>query len=225
MGPGFFVSTTRPRAFAVSRQPAMLSSMPTGGNNQFVSTTIHRVRPFCCKNQTVSFTLTHFGTQRSSLCLLESLTFQSKVVPLLPTENRLPIGSQVGWLGFPGIDEDALCFFSGIVSAWRDFRKAYLIDGVAIQGISGGPVVTSNTADGVQIIGAITAYRANRLSGEALPGLSVAQDVSHFHDIIIQMRTFDEANRKKQAIEQQQRGASTTPPEAAPAAVGTTPEN
>jgi len=137
------------------------------------------------------------------------LDLPQEAIPLRPTNNRLPIGIEVGWLGFPGIDEEAMCFFSGSVSAWQDFRKAYLIDGVAINGISGGPVVHSSMTDGVQIVGTITAYRANRLTGETLPGLSVAQDVSHFHDIMAKVRSIDEANRIKK-IEQQKNEVGPT---------------
>jgi len=156
----------------------------------------------------------YVDTPRDSAIILTSagkLDLPQKLIPLLPTDNRLPIGMEVGWLGFPGIDEDAMCFFSGTISAWRDFRKAYLIDGVAFNGISGGPVFYSNTLSGVQIIGTITAYHVNRLTGEALPGLSVAQDVSHFHDTIASIESF-EAAKEKQAQEQQ-KPSSSTPPE------------
>jgi hypothetical protein len=63
------------------------------------------------------------------------------LIPLLPTACPLSIGVEVGWLGFPAIESFTLCFFSGIISARQDFRKAYLIDGVAINGVSGGPVL------------------------------------------------------------------------------------
>ena len=118
---------------------------------------------------------------------------------LLPIDNRLPIGVEVGWLGFPAIAQYTLCFFSGNISAWQDFRNAYLVDGVAINGVSGGPVIYSHPTDGVQIVGSISAYRANRATGEALPGLSIAQDVSHFQASLSQVKSIDEANRKKAA--------------------------
>lgn len=120
---------------------------------------------------------------RDSAVLLIStgqLKFPDSPIQLLPTDHRLPIGMEVGWLGYPSIAAATLCFFSGNVSAWQDTRSAYLIDGVAINGVSGGPVLYSTSADGAQIVGAISAYRANRATGEALPGLSIAQDVSHF---------------------------------------------
>jgi hypothetical protein len=122
-------------------------------------------------------------------------------IPLLPIERRLPIGIEVGWLGYPAMAEYTLCFFSGNVSAWQEWRNAYLVDGVAINGVSGGPVIYSTPTDGVQIVGAITAYRANRATGEALPGLSVVQDVSHFQDSASRLRSIDEANQQKPTVE------------------------
>jgi hypothetical protein len=117
-------------------------------------------------------------------------------VPLLPTNTVLPIGVEVGWLGFPAIERFRCCFFSGNVSANDDSRKGYLIDGVAINGVSGGPVVYNTATDGAAIVGVMTEYRANRRGGEALPGLSFAQDVSHFHAVITEANNVDEAKEK-----------------------------
>jgi hypothetical protein len=116
-------------------------------------------------------------------------------IPLLPIDTALAIGAEVGWLGFPSVAPQTLCFFSGNVSARQEFRHAYLIDGVAINGVSGGPVVYSTPTEGVQIVGTISAYMSRE---GAMPGLSVAQDVSHFHNIISQIRSWDEADKKKQ---------------------------
>lgn len=124
------------------------------------------------------------------------------LIPLLPTACPLDIGLEVGWLGFPAIESFTLCFFSGIISARQDFRKAYLIDGVAINGVSGGPVLYSTGTEGIQFIGTVNAYKANRVTGEALPGLLIAQDVSHFHDTLNYVRSIDEANKKKLEFEQ-----------------------
>jgi hypothetical protein len=122
-------------------------------------------------------------------------------ITLLPVGSPLGIGVEVGWLGFPNIQEHTLCFFSGSVSARQEFRHAYLIDGVSIHGISGGPILYLNKTDGVQVIGIVSAYHANRASGEALPGLLIAQDVSHFHDVLLRVRSIDEANKKKREFE------------------------
>ena len=127
---------------------------------------------------------------------------------IFPNDSIINIGVEVGWLGFPAVVPYKLCFFSGKISALREYsserygdRNAYLIDGVAINGVSGGPVIYSNPADGIQIVGTITAYLANRATGESLPGLSVAQDVSHFHEVASEVQSIDEANKKKAELE------------------------
>ncbi|MDD2856510.1 MAG: serine protease [Desulfuromonadaceae bacterium] len=122
-------------------------------------------------------------------------------ITLFPVGTPLGIGVEVGWLGFPNIQADTLCFFSGNVSARQEFRNAYLIDGVSIHGVSGGPVLYKHETEGVQIVGIVSAYHANRATGEALPGLLIAQDVSHFHDVLQHVRSVDEANKKKREFE------------------------
>ena len=72
-------------------------------------------------------------------------------------------------------------------------RKAYLIDGVAIHGVSGGPVFFLTDTDGVQIVGIVSAYQANRATGESLPGLLIAQDVSHFHNLESRIQSMKKA--------------------------------
>lgn len=128
--------------------------------------------------------------------------FPEELIKLLPSERPIEIGNEVGWLGFPSIDPYTLCFFSGIISARKDTLNAYLIDGVAINGVSGGPVVYTTETEGVQIVGIITAYQANRQRGDALPGLSIAQDVSYFHRIIKTVNSVDEAKKKKPELEE-----------------------
>lgn len=142
----------------------------------------------------------------SAVILFLKGDFQLPEIPitLFPVGQLLDIGSEVGWLGFPAIAPQTLCFFSGIVSARQGFRKAYLLDGVAINGVSGGPVLHLTGTDGVQIIGVVSAYNANRTAGEALPGLAIAQDVSHFHNVAAHVHSLDEANRKKAQFERQQ---------------------
>lgn len=128
--------------------------------------------------------------------------FPEELIKLLPSERPIEIGNEVGWLGFPAIDINTLCFFSGIISARKESMNAYLIDGVAINGVSGGPVVYSTEAEGIQIVGIISAYYANRQRGDALPGLSIAQDVSYFHTVIKTIHSVDEAKKKKPEIEE-----------------------
>lgn len=155
------------------------------------------------------------------------LQLPQNLIPLLPSTVALTIGTEVGWLGFPALAPSTLCFFSGNISARQEWRHAYLIDGVAINGVSGGPVVYSTDADGVQIVGTISAYVSNRVTGDALPGLSIARDVSHFHDTIGTIRSLDEAKEKKQkqTQEQTQQSVSPSPTPDAPTAPPNTPEN
>lgn len=135
-------------------------------------------------------------------------------IPLLPTTVPLAIGTEVGWLGFPSIAAYTLCFFSGNISARQEWRRAYLVDGVAIGGVSGGPVMYSTETDGVQIVGTISAYITTKASGSTTPGLAIARDVAHFHDIISSIRNLDEAREKKQ--EQQSTGGAQNPETSAP---------
>lgn len=135
------------------------------------------------------------------------LQLPQNTIPFLPNSSPLTIGIEVGWLGFPAIAPYTLCFFSGNISAREEWRHAYLIDGVAINGVSGGPVIYSTETEGIQIVGTISAYVSNKATGDTLPGLSIARDVSHFHDTISMIKNLDEAREKKQ--EQQ---ATSAPP-------------
>lgn len=130
------------------------------------------------------------------------LPLPSTLIPLLPVDTPITIGNEVGWFGFPRIEPFTLCFFSGNISAYRADRRAYLIDGVAINGVSGGPVVYSTGTVGVQVVGIVSAYRANRLGTDALPGLCIAQDVSFFHDVIQHEQSLIEAKKKEKQVVQ-----------------------
>ena len=121
-------------------------------------------------------------------------------------------GVELGWLGFPAVSPKNLCFFSGRVSCALEDDSAYLVDGVAINGVSGGPTLWLGNTD-VMYVGVVSAYMANRSGGEALPGLAVVRDVTQFHDIVKRMRSLDEARAAQAAVE----AASETQPKQAPA--------
>ena len=108
-------------------------------------------------------------------------------------------GVEIGWLGFPAVHPSHACFFSGRVSFYDEEKKHYLVDGVAINGVSGGP--TFRIANEVELLGIVSAYMPNRATGEPLPGLAIIQDVTQFHDIAQRFRNLDEAK------------SSETPPE------------
>ncbi len=115
----------------------------------------------------------------------------------VPEEKYLRVGNEVGWLGFPAITP-SLCFFSGRISAWRVEEKAYLIDGVAINGVSGGVVFSLRDNDPM-VVGIVSAYVPNRATGEVLPGLAIARDVSYLHQQATNFASLDDA-RSAQSI-------------------------
>lgn len=131
----------------------------------------------------------------------KDIEFPEDLIQLYPRDKTLGLGIEVGWLGYPGIAANTLCFFSGNISAAQPNQNAYLIDGVAINGVSGGPVFHSTGTEGVQFVGTVSAYRPNFNVSGALPGLLIAQDVSHFHTSIKVVRTITEAQNKKAELQ------------------------
>ena len=123
---------------------------------------------------------------------------------LAPEGKFLKFGNEIGWLGFPAVAPAEMCFFSGRVSAVRNAGREYLVDGVAINGVSGGPAFW-NGGGKVTLMGVMSAYIANRATGETLPGLTVIQNVDQFHEVSKIFKNVDEAKKKE------------TPPEHPPA--------
>jgi hypothetical protein len=121
---------------------------------------------------------------------------------LIEEGNVIKVGVEVGWMGFPAIPPYKLCFFSGRISCLLESELAYLVDGVAINGVSGGPVIWL-LYDNVRYIGVVSAYIPNRATGEVLPGLAVVRHVSQFHGLVRELKSLDDVRRQQQ-IEQQQ---------------------
>ena len=95
------------------------------------------------------------------------LPLPAEALALGPKDMILKVGNEIGWLGFPAIPTASLCFFTGIVSAWVPSQNAYLVDGVAINGVSGGPAFHLLEGDEpVVVIGVVSAYVPNRATGE-----------------------------------------------------------
>ncbi len=97
-----------------------------------------------------------------------SILNESDLLPLFPHDSVLARGADIGWLGFPGITEPELCFFHGYVSGYLNDPPTYLVDGVAINGVSGGPAFDNRA----HVIGLVSAYVPNRIDETTtLPGL------------------------------------------------------
>jgi len=116
---------------------------------------------------------------------------------LIESGKIMKVGVELGWLGFPAVSPGELCFFSGRVSAHLNNQSGYLVDGVAINGVSGGPTLCL-TADGFQYVGVVSAYVPNRATGDTLPGLAVVTDVSQFQELVETFRTVDEARAQQE---------------------------
>lgn len=138
-------------------------------------------------------------------------TLPSNQIDLIPTGHYLNSGVDVAWCGFPAIKNDKLCFFHGYISCYLDQQGDYLIDGVAINGVSGGPVFyIDDQANMPKVAGVITAYIANRATGETLPGLSMITSIAPCEDTIKSLRNLSEA--KKEAEEQKVTESKTETP-------------
>jgi hypothetical protein len=123
------------------------------------------------------------------------LPLPTSTLPLTKSGYFIKPGVEIGWMGYPAMHQSNACFFSGRISHYDEPRKRYLVDGVAINGVSGGPTFRnlSDIPESPELIGIVSAYMANRATGEALPGLAVIQDASQFYDIAERFRNLDEA--------------------------------
>jgi trypsin-like peptidase len=105
----------------------------------------------------------------------DPLLTEKELLPLLPYDVQLRRGADIGWLGFPGLVEPELCFFQGHVSGYLHDPPTYLVDGVAINGVSGGPAFDNRA----HLIGLVSAYIPNQVDKyTTLPGLMTLVPIS-----------------------------------------------
>lgn len=137
-------------------------------------------------------------------------------LPMIAADKYKPIGSEVAWVGYPSIARSNLCFFTGPISSSIHNEDSYLIDGVAINGVSGGPVFACLAEDNPQLLGTVSAYMPNRIRGDALPGLLRSQDVTAFHDTIKTFTSVDDAREQKgkeeEAAKEKEQQSANEPP-------------
>lgn len=109
---------------------------------------------------------------------------QEKLLPMLRWDLVMPKGAPIGWMGYPGITEPELCFFHVHVSGFVNEPPTYLIDGVAVNGVSGGPAFDNRS----HLVGLVSAYIPNRINAHTtLPGLMALVPINS-------IRLFMEAN-------------------------------
>lgn len=130
------------------------------------------------------------GDSAAILIWKTGLDLPPKCLPLWDFSREIPIGTEVGWLGYPSlVNKDILqpSFFSGAISNHFPLLEQYAIDGVAIHGVSGGPLFCKLNKTGPHIIGTISSYFANRLTiqgnVEAWPGFALSHSFSAFKDV------------------------------------------
>lgn len=119
--------------------------------------------------------------------------FPREPIPLVERGLAAKPGLEIGWLGFPGIAPNNLCFFSGCVSSLLKKQQACLVDGVAINGVNGGPSLVSLQEDAVHILGVVSAYLPNQHPSATLPGLCIVQHVGVLHRVIAELQSLDDA--------------------------------
>ena len=114
------------------------------------------------------------GPPECDTALLEVPTIEPLISPEallpIPLETMLPRGADLGWLGYPGLVLPELCFFRGVVSGYQERPPIYFVDGVAINGVSGGPAFDRSGL----VVGLVSAYVPNQVApGRTLPGLMI----------------------------------------------------
>lgn len=127
----------------------------------------------------------------------EGHAFPEPTLPFVGASDRINEGAAIGWLGYPSIASMNLCFFYGHISAWLENDEAYLVDGVAIHGVSGGPSFILDINDQPIIVGLVTEYRPNMATGNALPGVSLVRAINPLLKFYAEM----EENIKKAKVQ------------------------
>jgi hypothetical protein len=155
----------------------------------------------------------------SAVILIEKdkIEFPSIPLELAPEKKFLQVGNEVGWVGFPAIAPTDLCFLSGRVSCFQEKDESYLVDGVAIHGVSGGPAFHIYK-EKIVLMGIVSAYRPNRSTGESLPGFCILRRVSQLQESVKKFKNMDEAKggeaeKKGEALPQIEPGLSNPPKE------------
>ncbi len=143
----------------------------------------------------------HFEYDMDTAAILFSkgnLPFPAAPMPFTPEGKYFRVGNEIGWLGFPAMSPSSLCFFSGRVSLWQQDQGAYLVDGVTINGVSGGPAFTIPGNQQAVLVGVVSAYIPNLATGQTLPGLSVIRDVRQFQELARRFQSLDEAAEQQE---------------------------
>ena len=122
------------------------------------------------------------------------MPFPEDTLTFLSEKKYRKAGNEIGWVGFPSVSPNNLCFFTGSISCWVNDLQSYLVDGVAINGVSGGPVFYTTTK-GIEVIGSVSAYLPNKVG--VTPGLAMVSHVKQYQKIIKTIKDMEEAKKKE----------------------------
>lgn len=139
------------------------------------------------------------------------LEFPADCLPLWDFSREIPIGSEVGWIGYPSVINQRILqpsLFSGTISNHFPDLEQYAIDGVAIHGVSGGPLFCELSEPGQPyIIGTLSSYFPNRLTVtdgvEAWPGLAISHSFSAFRDVRKNLLALENAHHTQPPISEE----------------------
>lgn len=105
----------------------------------------------------------------------DEFVFPEELMKINEPDISYTAGSELSWLGYPTVSPSTLCYFHGYISAYLKEEGAYLVDGVAINGVSGGPAFTFQDGK-IVLLGMVTAYIPNlRPSGDSLTRLGLCE--------------------------------------------------
>lgn len=137
----------------------------------------------------------------------------SAVPELVQKDSYLKRGVGIGWCGFPAVASNELCFFSGHVSCYLEKENSYLVDGVAINGVSGGPAFFIPDGHETFVIGGVvTAYIPNRVTGETLPGVCFVSSVESYLKTLEELKSLEDAQQKAEIQKEQQESENIVKP-------------
>ncbi len=158
-----------------------------------------------------------------AVVVLQNETFElPKHDPVLfPEDAHIKPGIQIGWAGYPAVAPNDFSFFSGDVSCFLQKELAYLVDGVAINGVSGGPAFCVLPENAVHFVGVVTAYIPNRATGESLPGVCFVAAISPLYHVVKQIKSIEDAEAKTKEIQAEQPPAGDVQKAATPEIPGT----
>jgi len=132
---------------------------------------------------------------------LNEIPFPLEALPLASGRLYLRVGIEIGWLGFPALLPKVLSFFSGRISSYVSDEGKYYVDGVAINGVSGGPAFVLHTNGTFSLLGFVSAYLYNRpWTGETLPGMSVVRHLGPLRALVKSIKDIEKAREGAAAL-------------------------